>query len=115
MKTLIEKFRIWIAGGIAAVLGFVGGVEAKAQLINGKSNAESALNTINQELKKTTGSIVDIALIAVGLIAVIIMVWALAKKKKGDNNANDAIAEGAMYTAIAAGAILLIKTLFFGN
>ncbi len=106
---------MWLAGVIAAVLGFINGIEAKAQLITSKQDANQALNQVETELKKTTGNIVDIALIAVGLIAVIIMVWALAKKKKGDNNANDAIADGAMYTAIAAGAILLIKTLFFGN
>ena len=114
MKTF-EKIKGFVVMGIAAVMNFLFEVESKAQLIKGSTDSKTALEKVEDQVKNTTGKVVDIALIAVGLISVIIVVWGLAKKKKGDNNANDAIVDGAMYSGLAAILILMIKTLFFGN
>lgn len=73
------------------------------------------LESIAQKLLELTGSFMTIALTAVGIVAITVLVWALAKKRKGGENANDAIMDAAFYTILVVVFMLIINVLFFNS
>ncbi len=86
-------------------------------LTNSPANSPKSLESIFEELARKlmglTDDFVTIMLIVVGMVAITVLVWALAKKRNGEQGANDTIMNAAFYTFVVVAFILIIKALFF--
>jgi len=100
---------------VAALLALAPVAEqaASAQGINSETGLTGAFSQARNTLSSAASSFIDVMLLIVGIVAIIVMVWAFMKKRKGDANANDAIADGALYTFLVVGFIYFVKAWFF--
>lgn len=105
-KNLISKTLSVAAATVASTQLALAGDPIKATDIEGQ------LNNVTSNIGKIINPIIDIVLAIVGVLAVGIIAWAFAKKKKGDAGANDAIMDAA-WTTLAVVAFIYIVRLFF--
>ncbi len=99
--------------GVTAAALYLTAENALAQGLT-SSNIKSQLDGVTQNARDLINPIVNIVLLIVGVIALGIIAWAFAKKKKGDAGANDAIMDAAWSTLAVVAFIYVIKLFFFG-
>lgn len=84
-----------------------------AILANTPKSLEEIFEELADKLMGLTDNFVTIMLVMVGMVAITVMIWALAKKRNGEQGSNDTIMNAAFYTFVVVAFILIIKVLFF--
>lgn len=75
---------------------------------------ETQLTNVTSNIGKIVNPIINIVLAIVGIIAIGVIAWAFAKKKRGEQGANDAIMDTAWTTLAVVAFIYVVKAFFFG-
>lgn len=93
---------------------FCNSLSVLAQDTLNSNNIKSRLTQVTSDIGEIVNPIINIALAIIGVIAIGVVVWAYAKKKKADPNANDALMDAAWTTIAIVAFVYIIKSFFFG-
>lgn len=108
---LNERIKYAYASLTVFTLGTVPAMAAQVEA----NNISSSLNNVSNNIKTLANPIINIALAIVGIIAIGVIIWAYAKKKKGEGGANDGIMDAAWTTLAVVAFIYIVKSFFFGG
>lgn len=112
MKTVQNRIK-YLCISTLAIIGSTVSAFAQGTPID-NSTLKDKIGTVPTKIAEIASPIINIALAIVGVIAVGVAVWAYAKKKKGDGNANDGLMDAAWTTLAIVAFIYVVKAFFFG-
>jgi len=98
---------------MASLIVFLGNASNTFAEIKGTGGIKSQLEGVTRNITDLIDPIVNIVLAIVGVIALGVIMWAYAKKKKGDANANDALMDAGWTTLVVVIFVYVVKLFFF--